>query len=213
MFFYICSFEKNRINNDLITNHSNNSSCTVKDIDKKSIIPSLEGYDFKGQEEIDGIICIKRKVVGGEKEVNFKLRTGSGFAFIETDLELYKLKSLDCLNDYFDINISEFIPRRDKIVDFISNLGELISANLFTMDGIKTIQDIDDSNKTNEEILMDYPLAKADINIKSPTNNFRLQFYGDAIQFPDFAKNEDLEFTFELFEKAMSNYQKISESA
>lgn len=214
MFYYIYKLEKgihesfSRLINGFDGSISN-LKFKIVDIETSEILSDLDDYKFQKQMEITGLLIIKKIVQFSNKEVHketnipFRLRFGSDFAFISTEKEIERLESIKCLNNWLkegDIKLIDFIPRREKVVSLIYDIGIFNSAKLSTYHGIQEIEDIEGDEK---DILMDYPLIEANFDVKLNGDTINMFYYGDALQFPKSASSTQVDKSLQVFENIL----------
>jgi len=204
MYYYVCNLHIiNNFNFDQIKNLKQNNRYSIPKINFEKITSKIEDYEFDGQIEINGSTL--KHLKSNKKETNFRLRTGSGLAFIETDKELEKIDAMTILNSQMGafVRLTDFVPHRDKVKEFVLSSKSLEDIKLFTGGGIQSFE-VDDSvdikNKLSEYSLIE---AELEFNIKEEEINF--YYYGDALQFPLSIEKEQIEKIIQVFEVIMSN--------
>lgn len=222
MFFYIFKLEKGSDYDPKshFINFSGNisnfkfeiSNLNSENLIQENIDSGIEDYKFINQKIVTGILTIIKTVRLNEveipktSEIPFILRLGSEFAFIKTSKEIERIEACYCLNEWlniFKIDFKEFIPRRDKVINFVCG-GTLNEAKISSEIGIVDIEEIQElTNDTKKNILMKYPLIEADLEFGINNEIISLFYYGDALQFPRDAPLEQIEIAIQIFECVM----------
>lgn len=217
MFFYVYKFEGKTENLYKLSSTEKkelgNLTFQIKDMVKRKVSSQVDNYKFLKQLEIEAILSISKEVninnskINSEAEIFFKFRADSHFVFLETNKQREKKDAIKCLNMWlnpFEVKLIEFIPLRNKEVDFICN-ANLKSAKLFTKNGIEDMADIKQEEESCKHIFMRYPLAEVNLELKVKEDRILLYFYGDAIQFPPYTTKIQIEQALQIFEKTMSD--------
>lgn len=207
MYYYVCNLDIIREFSDpkqIIDLKLDYGNYGIKEPTIKKIFSKIGDYSFNGQYEISGIVFKHNPKNDFTQKTNFKLRSGSCLAFVETDKELEKIDAIESLNSSLSdfIKLSNFIPRRDKVKDFILKSEYLETIQLFTEKGIKSF-DMDDIDNLKDK-LSKYPLIEAELEFKIKKEKIDFYYYGDAIQFPPSTEPEAVEKVIQLFEEIMS---------
>lgn len=205
MFYYIYKLKNAEENVEEKLNDSPNVIDGLKfRLIKKGFInidPKIDNYKFKDQKEVDGNVIIDEE--GYKLEIPFKLRSKSGFVFIQTDLQGQKNKAAKYLNSLLEQKLENFIPLDSNENNLIWHVGKLNHAKFFFKDDIVTDEEIDE-DICKDTLDEDCTLFEASIDLVVNKHKVPMYYYGDAIQFPESVKSEDRELAIQTFENVMS---------
>jgi hypothetical protein len=162
----------------------------------KSIIPN---YCFYDQEEIKGKIEIKNDI---QRLVPFKIRSQSKLLFIETPFQREKLKIINFLDRIFEnLELETFVPTNRAEVNFICHTANFTSFKVFIDNEIVR------SNETDKDLceglMKDMELIEVTLNMDINNENVTFYYYGNAIQFPSYEQDKDIEGVIQVFENTM----------
>jgi hypothetical protein len=199
MFYYIYKLKENGNIGNINTSDVEKDDYKLEF--KKFNVPKYRERTYKKftSPEIDGEVIIKEN--GYESDIPFKLRSKSGFVFIQTDLQHQKNKVVKILDSILEENkLENFMPSDVNEMKFIYHTGKLNHAKFFLDDDIVTDDEIEEESCIKED---DCELFEASLELDINNHKIPLYYYGDAIQFPENVDDEKVELAIQTFEKAM----------
>ncbi len=227
MFYYIYNLKKcsEKLFIPNFDNNSNNSGSVsnlkfeIVDFSISEVISQIRNYNFSSQKEIEGTLNIKKEVQISDNvilktsNIPFSIRTGSRLVFLETDKEIERSEASSCINEWLKnhAQLIEFIPRRDKVLSLVKDVGNLNSAKISTEKGIIDFEEFPNFENDKKGILIEYPIIEADVEFNIGEEIINMYYYGDAIQFPKITTKRQIEIAIQIFENVMFE-NNISES-
>lgn len=162
----------------------------------KSIKSVIQPYYFNHQKEINGNIQFK------DRSVPFKVRSKSKLLFVETPYQREKLKILKFFNNKFkNFEIETFVPTDEEERDFVCNTTKYSSFKVFIDNEI--VHSDETTRGLCTGLMEDMELIEATLYLTIHDKKITFYYYGDAIQFPNQRKEEDIEGVFQAFENTM----------
>jgi len=199
MFYYIYKLKENKEIGDSFhkSEIAENYFNLLIDYAKKN--PETFNFKLSDQKEIDGDFSIKEK--DQVSDIQFKLRSESGFVFIQTDLQRKKNKAVKLLESILGQNkLENFVPTDVNEMNFLYHVGKLNHAKFFLDDNIVTNDEVEESCIEDENC----ELFEASLELDIDDHRIPIYYYGDAIQFPESVGDEEVELAIQTFENAMS---------
>lgn len=198
MFYYIYKLKEDINDNLFKSKIGENYFNLLKTYAEKN--PETFNFKISDQKEIDGDLFITEK--DHKSDIEFKLRSESGFIFIRTDLQRKKNKAVKLLDTILGQNkLENFVPNDVNEMKFLFHVAKLNHAKFFLDDQIVTNDEIDESCIEDD----DCELFEASLELDIDDHRIPMYYYGDAIQFPENVGEEDVELAIQTFEKAMLN--------